>query len=31
MYGYIFASAQLGIKHTVSDRAQEIVGFNKVL
>jgi len=29
MYGYIFAAAQLGIKHSVSDRAQEIVGFNK--
>uniref|UniRef100_A0A7S4P999 Hydroxyproline O-arabinosyltransferase-like domain-containing protein n=1 Tax=Guillardia theta TaxID=55529 RepID=A0A7S4P999_GUITH len=29
MYGYIFAAARLGIKHTVSDRAQEIVGFNK--
>ena len=31
MYGYIFAAAQLGIKHTVSDRAQEIVGFNKIV
>jgi len=29
MYGYIFAAAKLGIKHSVSDRAQEIVGFNK--
>jgi len=29
MYGYIFGAAKLGIKHSVSDRAQEIVGYNK--